>query len=62
LAGNQRNYFINISYQKPKKYFTTIKIVATLLSFILIVIFAPRMDAPRIINGIRFTIKQEPQA
>lgn len=44
-------------YQKPISRNTIIKAATTLLSFIIVMIFAPRMDGPRIINGVEFTTK-----
>lgn len=44
-------------YPKHVKRSTIIKTVVTILSFIIIMIFAPRMDGYRILNGIKFTTK-----
>jgi len=46
-----------MSYPKPVKRNTIIKAAATLLSFILVLIFAPRIDEPRIIGGVQFSTK-----
>ena len=42
---------------KPVKRSTIIKATATILSFIIVMIFAPRMDGPRIISGVELTTK-----
>ena len=46
-----------MAYPKPVKRSTIIKAAATILSFIVVMIFAPRMDGPRIIGGVGFTTK-----
>jgi len=46
-----------MTYPKPVKRTTIIKAAFTLLSLILVLIFAPRMDEPRIIDGVQFSTK-----
>ena len=46
-----------MAYPKPVKRSTIIKTVTTILSFIVVMIFAPRMDGPRIIGEVEFTTK-----
>lgn len=42
---------------KSVKRNTIIKLIVTVLAFILVLVFAPRLDGPRIINGIEFNTK-----
>lgn len=46
-----------MSYPKPVKKDTIIKAVVTVLSLILVMIFAPRMEEARVIGGVSFTTK-----
>lgn len=46
-----------MSFPKPVKRATVIKTITTLSSFIVVLIVAPRMDAPRVIGDIEFTTK-----
>lgn len=46
-----------MEYPKPVKRSTIIKAIATVLSIVIVMIFAPRMEEPRIIGGIKFTSK-----
>ncbi|MBL1280849.1 MAG: hypothetical protein COA33_011280 [Fluviicola sp.] len=46
-----------MAYPKPVNRSTIIKTATVILSFIVVMIFAPRMDGARIIGGVEFTSK-----
>lgn len=46
-----------MALKKPVNRNAIIKLVVIVVSFLLVLVFAPRMDAPRIINGIEFNTK-----
>ncbi|MEP2771379.1 MAG: hypothetical protein ABJH05_04480 [Fulvivirga sp.] len=46
-----------MAYPKPVKRSTIIKTVVTILSFMIVLIFAPRLDGPRMIADVQFNTK-----